>query len=126
MFIDREKEIARLQQALQREKARLIVVYGRRRCGKTTLAKQIDKLMPGFSKPVYPDWESILNNLNLTLRERTTLCIDEFPYLVKNSPDLPSIIQKIVDEKGQINHPIVSPAEFSDRSGVYQKRNAFW
>ena len=133
MFIDREKEIARLQQALQREKARLIVVYGRRRCGKTTLlrhilpqnaiyfaadlrepplqiaalAKQIDKLMPGFSKPVYPDWESILNNLNLTLRERTTLCIDEFPYLVKNSPDLPSIIQKLVDEKGQINHHFI-------------------
>jgi len=33
MFIDREKEIARLQQALQHEDARLIVVYGRRRCG---------------------------------------------------------------------------------------------
>jgi len=133
MFIDREKEIARLQQALQREKPRLIVVYGRRRCGKTALlrhilphnaisiaadlrepplqiaalAKQIDKLIPGFSKPVYPDWESILNNLNLTLRERTTLCIDEFPYLVKNSPDLPSIIQKIVDEKDQINHHFI-------------------
>lgn len=94
MFINREKEIARLQQALQHEDARLIVVYGRRRCGKTTLlrhvlpanavyfaadlrelplqiaalAKQIDKLIPGFSKPVYPDWESILNNLNLALR----------------------------------------------------------
>ena len=41
MFIDREKEIARLQQALQREKARLIVVYGRRRCGKTTLLRHV-------------------------------------------------------------------------------------
>jgi AAA+ ATPase superfamily predicted ATPase len=96
MFIDREKEIARLQQALQHEDARLIVVYGRRRCGKTTLlrqvlpknavyfaadlrepplqitalAKQIDKRIPGFSKPVYPDWESILNNLNLAFRDR--------------------------------------------------------
>lgn len=133
MFIDREKEIARLQQALQHEDARLIVVYGRRRCGKTTLlrhilpknaiyfaadlrepplqiaalAKQIDKLIPGFSKPVYPDWESILNNLNLAIRERITLCIDEFPYLVKNSPDLPSIIQKIVDEKGRFNHHLI-------------------
>ena len=133
MFIDREKEIARLQQALQHEDARLIVVYGRRRCGKTTLlrqvlpknavyfaadlrepplqitalAKQIDKLIPGFSKPVYPDWESILNNLNLALRERITLCIDEFPYLAKNSPALPSIIQKIVDEKGLSNHHLI-------------------
>jgi len=133
MFIDREKEIVRLQQALQHKKSRLIVVYGRRRCGKTTLlrhilpqnaiyfaadlrepplqiaalAKQIDKLIPGFSKPIYPDWESILNNLNLGLRERITLCIDEFPYLVKNSPDLPSIIQKIVDEKGRFNHHLI-------------------
>lgn len=133
MFINREKEIARLQQALQHEDARLIVVYGRRRCGKTTLlrhvlpanaiyfaadlrelplqiaalAKQIDKLIPGFSKPVYPDWESILNNLNLALRERITLCIDEFPYLVKNSPALPSILQKILDEKGRLNHHLI-------------------
>jgi uncharacterized protein len=133
MFVDRKSEIARLEQALQREKGRLIVVYGRRRCGKTTLlrhilpqnaiyfaadlrepplqiaalAKEIDKFVPGFSKPVYPDWESILNNFNLTLRERTTLCIEEFPYLVKNSPELPSIIQKIVDEKYKTKHRFI-------------------
>ncbi len=132
-FIDREKEIARLQKILQHKDARLIVVYGRRRCGKTTLlrhvlpkdavyfaadlrepplqiaalAKQIDTLIPGFSKPIYPDWESILNNLNLAIRKQITLCIDEFPYLVKNSPELPSIIQKIVDEKGRFSHHLI-------------------
>ena len=133
MFINREREIARLQQALQSEEARLIVVYGRRRCGKTTLlrhiipqnsiyfaadlrepslqiaalAKQVDKLVPGFSRPVYPDWESIFNNFNLAIKEPTTLCIDEFPYLVKNSPDLPSVIQKIVDKKDKLNHHFI-------------------
>ncbi|MDW7760042.1 MAG: ATP-binding protein [Acidobacteriota bacterium] len=123
MFVDREKEKNRLLRAFERDNTRLIVVYGRRRCGKTALlrrilppkavyfaadlretalqisglADRIDEIVPGFGKPVYPDWESLFNNLGLALRERTILCLDEFPYLVKNSPDLPSVIQKIVD-----------------------------
>ncbi|MEI6899956.1 MAG: ATP-binding protein [Bacteroidota bacterium] len=125
MFINRDREKGRLFQALARDKAQLIIVYGRRRCGKSTLlreilpentiyfaadlretslqigalAKQIDTVLPGFSKPNYPDWETILKSLNLTLKTTTTLCIDEFPYLVKNNPELPSIIQKIIDDQ---------------------------
>ncbi|MCX6252361.1 MAG: ATP-binding protein [Bacteroidetes bacterium] len=133
MFINRDKEIARLHQALANEKAQLIIVYGRRRCGKSTLlrsvlpknaiyfsadlretslqigalAKQIDTLLPGFSKPIYPDWETILKSLNLALKARTTLCLDEFPYLVKNNPELPSVIQKIIDEQGHDNFNLI-------------------
>jgi hypothetical protein len=133
MFINRNKEIARLNQALAKEKAQVIVVYGRRRCGKSTLlleilpknsiyfsadlreaplqigalAKQIDAVIPGFGKPVYPDWETILKSLNFALKARTTLCLDEFPYLVKNNPELPSIIQKIIDEQGHDNYNLI-------------------
>ena len=133
MFVNRKNEIARLQQALENDKPQLIVVYGRRRCGKSTLlrevlqhdsiyfaadlrekplqigalAKQIEKLIPGFSKPVYPDWESLLDSFNRTLRKSATLCLDEFPYLVKNSPELPSVIQRIVDEKGHQNYHLI-------------------
>jgi AAA+ ATPase superfamily predicted ATPase len=133
MFINRNKEIRRLNQALAKEKAQLIVIYGRRRCGKSTLlrailpqnaiyfsadlrepslqigalAKQIDTVIPGFDKPVYPDWETILRSLNLALKARTTLCLDEFPYLIKNSPELPSIIQKIIDEQGHKNYNLI-------------------
>lgn len=131
MFVDREKEKDRLIRALGRDDTRLIVVYGRRRCGKTTLlrhtlpreavyfaadlretalqisglAARIDDAIPGFGKPVYPDWESLFNSLGHALKQRTPLCIDEFPYLVKNSPDLPSIIQKIVDAGWP--HPLI-------------------
>jgi len=133
MFVNRKNEIARLQQALGNDKSQLIVVYGRRRCGKSTLlrevlqrdsiyfaadlremplqigalAKQIENLIPGFGKPVYPDWETLLDSLNRSVRKRTTICLDEFPYLVKNSPELPSVIQRIVDEKGHQNYHLI-------------------
>jgi AAA+ ATPase superfamily predicted ATPase len=133
MFVNRKNEIARLQQALGNDKPQLIVVYGRRRCGKSTLlrevlqrdsiyfaadlremplqigalAKQIENLIPGFGKPVYPDWETLLDSLNRSVRKRTTICLDEFPYLVKNSPELPSVIQRIVDEKGHQNYHLI-------------------
>ncbi len=133
MFVNREKETERIQQSLSCEKPQLIVVYGRRRCGKSTLlhhvlppsaiyfsadmreaplqmaafAKQIDKAIAGFSKPVYPDWESLFISLNHALKEKTIVCIDEFPYLVKNSTELPSILQKIVDEQNQSNYHLI-------------------
>jgi len=133
MFVNRKSEVARLREALANEKSQFIVVYGRRRCGKSTLlrevleqtsiyfaadlrekrlqigalANQIEKIIPGFNKPVYPDWESLLHNLNITLQNRTTLCIDEFPYLVKNSPELPSVFQKIIDERSHQNFNLI-------------------
>jgi AAA+ ATPase superfamily predicted ATPase len=133
MFINRDREITRLNQALAKGKAQVIVVYGRRRCGKSTLlreimppnaiyfsadlretslqigalSKQIDTLIPGFSKPVYPDWDTILKSLNRVLTARTTLCLDEFPYLVKNNPELPSVIQKIIDDQEHDNFNLI-------------------
>ena len=38
-FVDRKKEYARLQASLKREKPQFIVIYGRRRIGKSTLIK---------------------------------------------------------------------------------------
>ena len=102
-----------------------MVIYGRRRCGKSTLLKRIilkkdvyhvadirekalqitvfaksfDRFIPGFSSVHYPDWNSLFVSLNNSLKERITICIDEFPYLVKNDPGLPSVIQNIVDNK---------------------------
>lgn len=123
MFVNREKEIIRLKQALERPKAQLIALYGRRRCGKSTLlrhilndddiffsadqsdvalqiasfSREIDKEIPGFSKPVYPDWETLFNSLRQSIKRRVVVCFDEFPYLINNDPSLPSILQKWVD-----------------------------
>ena len=42
-FLNRENEKRRLKKALESTNAKLIVLYGRRRCGKSTLIKQLLK-----------------------------------------------------------------------------------
>lgn len=124
-FVDRIDEATRLKDALAREKSSLVVMYGRRRLGKSTLikrvlsendvyfladrsegqhqrallAKVIAQVFPDFEKLSYPDWESMFRAVNYRTDKRFTLCLDEFPYLVEQSPELPSVLQKLVDEK---------------------------
>lgn len=124
-FVDRIDETARLKDALARETSSLVVMYGRRRLGKSTLikrvlsendvyfladrseeqhqrvllAKVIAQIFPDFDKLTYPDWESIFRAVNYRTDKRFTLCLDEFQYLVEQSPELPSVLQKLVDEK---------------------------
>ena len=131
-FVDRIDEAVRLKDALTREKSSLVVMYGRRRLGKSTLikrvlsdrdvyfladrsegqhqrallAKVIVQVFPDFDKLTYPDWEAIFRALNYRTDERFTLCLDEFPYLVEQSPELPSVLQKLVDEK-QLKYNLV-------------------
>lgn len=133
MFVNRKEEISRLRLALHREQAQLIVIFGRRRCGKSalirrivdrdtvyfssdmrekplqikSLSERIEKEVPGFSDPVYPGWDSLFLSLNRSLKHRITLIIDEFPYLVKNSPDLPSVLQNIHDDKAHSNFNLI-------------------
>ena len=131
-FVDRIDEAARLKDALTREKSSLVVMYGRRRLGKSTLikrvlsendiyfladrsggqhqrvllAKVIAQVFPDFDKLTYPDWESIFRAVNYRTDKRFTLCLDEFPYLVEQSSELPSVLQKLVDEK-QLKYNLV-------------------
>lgn len=131
-FVDRIAETARLRDALSREKSSLVVVYGRRRLGKSTLikrelsdsdvyfladrsegqhqrillAKVVAQVFPDFDKLTYPDWESLFRAVNYRTDKRFTLCLDEFPYLVEQSPELPSVLQKLVDEK-QLKYNLV-------------------
>lgn len=131
-FVDRIDETARLKDALAREKSSLVVMCGRRRLGKSTLikrvlseddvyfladrseeqhqrvllAKVIAQIFPDFDKLTYPDWESIFRAVNYRTDKRFTLCLDELPYLVEQSPELPSVLQKLVDEK-QLKYDLV-------------------
>ena len=108
-FVDRIKEQKRLQRAFGSNKRKFVVVYGRRRLGKSTLLKrviteddiyfeaarqetqvQISLLATtiadryeGFDMPVYPSWHSILTAFNKVCRENTVLVLDEFPYMVE-------------------------------------------
>ncbi len=126
-LIDRRAETERINGALSRPTPQFIVVYGRRRIGKSTLIKHIMKnrreslyflsdtssesvqrmffakmvslVIEGFDKVVYPDWEILFRSMNSQLKERVVVCLDEFPYLVKSCDVLPSIIQKLMNEK---------------------------
>ena len=131
-FVDRTDETARLVSALSRDKSSFVVVYGRRRLGKSTLVKRvlhdddvyfladrsegqhqrmllatvIAQVFPDFDKVVYPDWETLLRALDYRADRRFTLCLDEFPYIVEQSPELPSVLQKFIDGK-QLKYNIV-------------------
>ena len=131
-FVDRIDETARLKDALARERSSLVVLYGRRRLGKSRLIKRVlsytdiyfladrsesqlqrvllakvmAQVFPDFDKLTYPDWESIFRAVNYRTDKRFTLCLDEFPYLVEQSPELPSVLQKLVDEK-QLKYNLV-------------------
>ena len=122
-FIDRQDSLERIKEALQRQHPQFIVIYGRRRIGKSTLikeiltgndvyflsdqtneanqrmlfAKSISDIIPRFDKMVYPDWETLLLELNERISKRIVVCLDEFPYMVKSCAALPSVFQKLLN-----------------------------
>ena len=125
-FVDRIDEQRRLHQAIHGDNhSGLVVVYGRRRLGKSTLIKQVfqdddvyfmaDNSDAGqqrrllakalsykfeaFDKVDYPDWESLFLQLNYRTEQHFCLCIDEFPFVVKEDNALPSVLQKLIDTK---------------------------
>lgn len=111
-FWDREKDIQRMRTAISRERNQFIVLYGRRRIGKSTLIRQVidvqmgdiyfladktsesnqrrlfssmvDHSIPDFSLASYSSWETLLVALSRQLGKRITVCLDEFPYFVKS------------------------------------------
>lgn len=125
-FLDRQDELRRLNSALRAADPSLAVVYGRRRCGKSTLiqrivrpqdvylladqsdpalqiramAEAVEKAIPGFAAATYPSWDAILTTLADRVRDRLSLMIDEFPYLVQGASELPSVIQRLLDRPG--------------------------
>lgn len=118
-FVNREAEIRELDAAARR--GGLLVVYGRRRVGKTRLLRRwlegrdglysqaieappdlqirqvFDDLRARLETRIVPkSWSELLELLALSKR-RWTLCLDEFPYLAASDPSLPSRLQKWLD-----------------------------
>ncbi|MFH1432558.1 MAG: ATP-binding protein [archaeon] len=127
-FINREKEIAFLKEAYADDKAQLIVLYGRRRVGKTCLlthfmqgkkhtyylctkgneteqikllSRMIGERLDDTALTLSPfsEWHSLFLYLHeKAKKERYLLVIDEFPYLININPAITSIFQKYWDE----------------------------
>jgi len=128
MFAGREKELTYLEKRYLSGKAEFLVIYGRRRIGKTELLKKftsqknhifyssietMDKnQLELFSKAILKgtEMEKFINFFNTweesfqflaerSKRERILLVIDEFPYIVNGNPSVPSILQNMWDVK---------------------------
>ena len=125
-FYDREEETRRLRNFLRRTDGGLAVVFGRRRCGKSTLlqrvlseeqvffqadqresslqrealSRAVGARLKDFDRPVYRTWDDLLSSLYAQAPAGLCVCLDEFPYLVQSEPALPSILQRNIDRPG--------------------------
>ena len=128
-FVDRKKELAFLNNEFKKKESSLIIIYGRRRIGKTALIKEFgrNKDMLYFLATEESELQNMItfrelaaNNIDNDLLNYTSsnrwdtffdaiiryksknkkiIVIDEFQYLCKSNPAFPSIFQKIWDEK---------------------------
>jgi hypothetical protein len=128
-FLNRSGELSRINRARESSEPVLMIMYGRRRCGKSRLLNQlphetviyhladlsepvlqranlahdINRHFPGFADVVYPGWESLFAAFFIrasTAQEKLTLIIDEFPYIAQLDKSVASVIQKLYD-RGQ-------------------------
>ena len=124
-FFDRVGELARLNRFLSLDEGAMACLYGRRRIGKSRLleellagrkdvvihvadrseaalqrvrfARDVAVLLPGFAEVSYADWGALLDRWQREAPSGSVLVIDELPYLVEQSPELPSVLQRVVD-----------------------------
>ncbi len=126
-FIDREAEMAALEQAYNQRESSLVILYGRRRVGKTELLKEFIKdkkalyylatvEAENLNRYAFKDmaadflgnellknatvdrWEIIFQTIaEVSFNERIVIVIDEFQYLGKINSAFPSIFQRIWD-----------------------------
>lgn len=127
-FIDREFEMRALEKEYAKEAASFVIVYGRRRVGKTTLLSEFAKNKKtiyflatqeseAVNRTIFKEkaaavlhnellsdaavekWETIFKAIvSDNIDEKKVVIIDEFQYLGKTNPAFPSILQKIWDE----------------------------
>jgi len=115
-FIDREKEL----EVLNKTKSNVILIYGRRRIGKTRLIKEFIKDKKAFyflcqKNKLDVEFERFLRKFNKTFstyieandleeffekikNQDLIIVFDEFSYWVEKNPEVPSLFQYIIDE----------------------------
>ena len=126
-FIGRKSELAKLEAEYERGES-FVVVYGRRRVGKTTLIKEFLKDKTAFyflateevesqsmkrlanviaratgnnllARASFGDWLDLFQTIaDYQPGSKKVFVIDEFPYLVKTNPAFVSVLQNAWDE----------------------------
>ena len=127
MFIGRERELATLNKLYASDKFEFVVIYGRRRVGKTALISHFinekkaiyfmgvesnaKQNLENFSKSIisyhtgvaaetsFLSFQAALEYVfKLSEKERIILAIDEYPYVARSSKSLASTIQLLIDQ----------------------------
>ncbi|NHN46606.1 ATP-binding protein [Halostella sp. JP-L12] len=120
-FVDREDELELLESRFEGDDADLLVVYGRRRLGKSALVREaiegredavywqateetpdvqledfVETAIETFPvvEDIKRDWEALLRAIG---REDAIVILDEVPYLIESNDALPSKIQRVWD-----------------------------
>lgn len=128
LFVDRESEMETLQREYDREGSSLVIMYGRRRVGKTTLISEFIKgkralfflaseeseiqnrndfkeKMADFlgsdllKHSEVKNWEVLFKAMGEAVFDsKPVIIIDEFQYIGKSNPAFPSVFQRIWEE----------------------------
>jgi AAA+ ATPase superfamily predicted ATPase len=126
-FIDRERELNALEKYWPTKEPQLIVIYGKRRIGKTELIKQFIKEKPALyylaqrinetenlrwlgeavgeffedevlKRSGFKEWRWFFDYLRSHVKNRLVVVFDEFPYLADANKNIASIFQAGWDE----------------------------
>ena len=127
MFYCREKELSDMNKRYEKDRFECIVIYGRRRVGKTALINEFCKGKPAVffsalnaspqenlealskaiyekdhpsaeAAPVYPSFDAAFSEITrMAESERLVFVIDEYPYLAKADKSVSSRLQHIID-----------------------------
>lgn len=127
-FIDREQEMETLQSEYERDTSALVVLYGRRRVGKTTLISEFIKdknalfflaseESEGQNRNAFKEkvaefinsdllrsaeiknWDVLFKSImDTSFESKPVIVLDEFQYLGKSNPAFPSVFQRIWEE----------------------------
>lgn len=127
MFIGRDRELTTLNKLYKSNKFEFVVIYGRRRVGKTALINRFieDKNaiyfmgvesnakqnLENFSKSIieyttgietetsFLSFQAALEHIfKLSEKERIILAVDEYPYVARSSKSLASTLQLLIDK----------------------------
>lgn len=131
MFYCREAELRTMNNRYKKDRFECIVIYGRRRVGKTALINEFYKGKPtvyfsalnassqenlealskaiytcqnpdSTSAPTYQSYEDALEAITeMAMEKRLVFVIDEYPYLAKAEKSISSRLQHIIDHSWQ-------------------------
>ena len=132
-MIGRLYELDILNSLYNSSKFEYLVMYGRRRVGKTTLLQEFAKdknavffpaqekndtlNLQDFSKMVqmrldglfissFEGWKEAFEYIDKKVNERTLIIIDEFPFIAEENPSIKSILQHVIDHLWKKNKNI--------------------